>query len=188
MTTTGIGAVPAAYADLLAHDMPRMIRIWVSIYGVREVKGPRHNPVILDWAHVLTPRRTGITIDDDETPWCGLAMGWVALSAGYEPPPICVRAASWGWWGDPVREPDPWLGDVGVMHRPGGNHVGTVVGHDETHIHLMGANQGDAVNIRRFPRAAFHAFRRPVYRIGRPPKAVPTLRARDGASAGGSTA
>lgn len=184
---TGRAKVPATYADLLREDMPRMVRVWTTLYGIREIVGGRDNPVILNWAAVLTTRRTGIVIKDDETPWCGLVQGYVALTAGYEPPPICVRASAWLDWGVPVEASDVSVGDVGVMTRTGGNHVGTVVGHDATHVHLIGGNQGNEVNIRRFPRGLFRGFRRPPYRVARPPTAVPTLRAAAG-NVGGSTA
>lgn len=183
----GRGAIPAAYADLLREDMPRMIRIWSTLYGVREIVGAADNPVIMNWAAVLTTRRTGILIKDDETPWCGLAQAYVALTAGYEPPPICVRASAWLDWGVPVDDRDPSVGDVGVMTRSGGNHVGTVVGHDATHIHLIGGNQGNAINVRRFAREGFRGFRRPPYKVGRPSTAVPVLRSVRGI-VGGSTA
>jgi uncharacterized protein (TIGR02594 family) len=133
--------------------------------GTREVKGPRHEPRILAMAK-RAARFLGIAVRDDETPWCGtFAADCVLTGAGINPPPIAVRAKAWATWGVNLglTIPQPPLGTVAVFGRDGGGHVGFVVGvHRGGDLAILGGNQGDEVNIRRFPRARLVALRWPA--------------------------
>lgn len=64
--------------------------------GVREIVGPKHSPVIMGWIKELGAKVLGITVNDDETPWCGTFMALVMKRSGLTAPAIAVRAASWG--------------------------------------------------------------------------------------------
>jgi uncharacterized protein (TIGR02594 family) len=176
--------IPAQYRDLLRPDLPRMLKAAVADFGVKETPGPGSTTAIMQWAHALGIR--GYRSDD--IPWCGLAVAHWAQEAGRPITEQPLWALSWRHWGEPVTD-SPALGDVLVWSRRGGGHVGMYVGHDETHFHCLGGNQGDAVNIRRFPRTAssdlsFVAVRRPPYKQ-RPVTAMPVVRSRNGAPAGG---
>jgi uncharacterized protein (TIGR02594 family) len=112
--------------------------------GLREIKGARHEPRILAMIKRIG-RWAGVTIKDDETPWCGTFAADCMLAAGINPPPIAVRARPWGAWGTPVT---PRVGAVLVFGREGGGgHVGFYVGEDATRFYVLGGNQGDAVKI-----------------------------------------
>ena len=130
-----------------------------SLIGVREIPGARHSPVIMGWIAKLG-RKLGIAVKDDETPWCGTFVAHVMQHVGIEPPPIAVRASSWGLWGKTLKAPRP--GCVVVFTRTGGGHVGFYCGEDDTHIHVLGGNQGNAVSITRIARSRLSAMTWPA--------------------------
>lgn len=118
--------------------------------GVREIPGARHNPTIMGWIRALGSR-LGVTVRDDETPWCGTFAAWCMTQADLTPPKIAVRASSWGTWGRELL--NPRTGCVLVFRRSGGGHVGFYVGEDRTHYHVLGGNQGNAVSVMRLEKA-----------------------------------
>lgn len=119
--------------------------------GVREIPGSRHSPTIMGWVQKLGAKVLGIRVLDDETAWCGTFVAMCIFSAGLAPPPIAVRASAWGTWGRDLLAPR--LGCVLVFIRSGGGHVGFYVGEDETHYHVLGGNQGNAVSITRIAKS-----------------------------------
>ena len=130
-----------------------------SLIGVREIPGARHSETILGWARNLGAKVLGITVKDDETPWCGLFAAHVMDHVGIVPPPIAVRASSWGLWGRKLINPRP--GCILTFTREGGGHVGFYVGEDSTHYHVLGGNQGNAVSITRIAKARLSEMRWP---------------------------
>ena len=131
-----------------------------SLIGVREIPGARHNQTILGWAQKLGAKILGITVKDDETPWCGLFCAHVMDHVGIHPPPIAVRASSWGLWGRKLINPRP--GCILTFVREGGGHVGFYVGEDASHYHVLGGNQGNAVLITRIAKARLSEMRWPA--------------------------
>lgn len=123
--------------------------------GTKEVKGPKHNPLILTWLAAL-----GAWWRDDETPWCGVFVGAVLREAGIDVPRAYYRALAWEDWG--IQLGGPGVGCVVVFARAGGGHVGFVVGQDKAgNLLVLGGNQGDEVNVRAFPRSRVTAYRWP---------------------------
>lgn len=123
--------------------------------GLKEIKGPQHNPRILEmWKKI---RRSGIK--DDETPWCAAFVGACLETVGimstrYE------SAKSYLSWGQELHSPE--LGCIVVFTREGGGHVGFVVGKDEAgRLLVLGGNQGDQVCIRAFDVSRVSGFRWP---------------------------
>ena len=135
-----------------------------SIIGTREVPGAANNPVIMAWGNRLGARVLGIAYAADSVPWCGLFAAHCVTQAGLKPPPISIRAKAWASWGDGLSlvATRPPLGAIAVFGRDGGGHVGFVdsVNADGS-LNILGGNQGDAVNVRRFPRARLIALRWP---------------------------
>jgi uncharacterized protein (TIGR02594 family) len=123
--------------------------------GVREIKGPTHEPKILTWWKAI--KRGGIK--DDETPWCAAFVGAMLENVGL----ISSRfesARSYLDWGVKLDQAD--LGCIVVFSRDGGGHVGFVVGRDPAHrLMVLGGNQGDEVNIRTFDRSRVTGYRWP---------------------------
>lgn len=153
-----------------------------SLIGQREVPGAGNNPVIMSWGNRLGARILGIAYGADSVPWCGLFAAHCVTQAGIAPPPISIRAKAWATWGDPlsIRAVYPPVGAVAVFERKGGGHVGFVdsVNADGS-LNILGGNQGDAVNVRRFPRERLVALRWPKGQAMGPPSKVSAVRATD---------
>ena len=140
-----------------------------SLIGQRELPGAGNNPVIMAWGNRLGARILGIAYGADSVPWCGLFAAWCVHQAGITPPFIAIRAKAWATWGDPITLLSGALpsrlipqGAIAVFERKGGGHVGFVdsVNADGS-LNILGGNQGDAVNVRRFTRDRLIALRWP---------------------------
>lgn len=130
-----------------------------SLIGVREVPGAGNSATIMGWAKRLGAKVLGITYAADSVPWCGLFAAHVMAHVGIVPPPVAVRASEWGKWGRKLLAPRP--GCILTFTREGGGHVGFYVGEDDTHLHVLGGNQGDAVSITRIARNRLSEMRWP---------------------------
>lgn len=131
-----------------------------SLIGVREIAGARHNQTIMGWIKALGAKALGITVTDDETPWCGTFVAHVMQKHKLPLPPIAVRASQWGNWGRKLI--GPRYGCILVFTRNGGGHVGFYVGEDTTHYHVLGGNQSNSVNIMRIAKNRLTEMRWPV--------------------------
>lgn len=116
----------------------------LAYMGTREIKGPDHNPKIVQmWK---TIKRSGIK--DDETPWCAAFVGACLEEAGIKSTRF-ESARSYLQWGSKLSKPR--AGCIVVMDRVGGGHVGFVMGVDRAgNLQVLGGNQSDAVNIAGF--------------------------------------
>lgn len=124
--------------------------------GTREYPGAATNPVIAMFWKMA--KLSGIK--DDAVPWCsGFACAMVE-AAGIRSP-RSDSAKSWLTWGKPLSAPA--LGAIAVFQRPGGWHVGFVVGRDERgNLMILGGNQGDSVSIAAFPASRLVGLRYPT--------------------------
>lgn len=123
--------------------------------GEREVPGAQHNPLIVTWWKAIW--RGGIK--DDETAWCSAFVGACFETNGIKSTRF-EGASSWLKWGRPLLRPE--YGCVVVFIRPGGYHVGFVVGQTPGgHLLVLGGNQGNAVCIQAFSRLAVVGYRWP---------------------------
>lgn len=135
---------------------------WVMLargnIGMREIPGAPTEPKIAGWLKSL-----GAWWRDDETPWCGTAVAAWMQASHVEIPRAWYRAIAWLDWGFPC---EPCTGAVAVFKRPGGGHVGLVVGRDRLgRLMILGGNQGDAVSIAPFTRDRLLGCRWPTSRI-----------------------
>ncbi|EFG2177021.1 TPA: TIGR02594 family protein [Escherichia coli] len=124
--------------------------------GERELKGPKHNSLILQmWRDI---KRGGIK--DDETPWCAAFVGAVLERCGIKSTRF-ESAGSYLGWGEQLLKPA--FGCVVVFKRDSGGHVGFVVGQNSAgDLLVLGGNQSDAVNIKAFPRSRVSGYRCPA--------------------------
>jgi len=124
--------------------------------GVREIPGVNHHPLIVQmWK---TIKRGGIR--DDETPWCAAYVGFCLENVGI----VSSRfesARSYMTWGRALDR--PVHGCIVVFTRAGGGHVGFLVGMDRNgDLLILGGNQGNAVNVRAFPKDRVTGYRWPL--------------------------
>ena len=126
--------------------MKNALEIASAEMGVKEVRGKKANPRILQYA-----KDTGFRgYKSDETAWCSLFTNWVAYKAGLERSKSLL-ARSWLKVGVPVEHPEP--GDLVVFWRKKRNsiygHVGFFNGFSEdgTRVFCLGGNQKNMVSI-----------------------------------------
>lgn len=134
----------------------KLLEIGLTQYGVREIVGGSHNPVILGY---LDDIGFGY-INDDETPWCSTFVNWCALKAGLERTGK-LNARSWLEIGNPVKNGQ--LGDVVIFKRgtkEWQGHVAIYVKETPNYIYVLGGNQGNQVNIKQYPKSDLLGIRR----------------------------
>ena len=139
--------------------MSQLINIALSQYGVTEIVGKEHNPIVLNYF-----KEIGHTwVSTDETAWCSAFTNWVALKAKVERSNK-LTARSWLQVGTEINKPK--LNDVVVLWRHKKSswkgHVGLFISFsdDKKHIYVLGGNQGNQVNIKKYPVYRLLGFRR----------------------------
>lgn len=138
---------------------PRWIVLARKYLGLREIKGSRHEPLIVKWWEAI-----GAPFRDDETPWCGAFVGGVLREADL--PIVSGGAGARSWLKLPVKLDRPAVGSVVVFWRGSRDgtlgHVGFVVGQDRFgNLMVLGGNQGDEVCIKPFSRDRVLGYRWP---------------------------
>lgn len=172
------------YEWLLDEPAPKMLVEMVKLYGTIEAPGPADNPVITGWAvEVEEP-----AYKHDLTPWCGLAISVAAKRAGWDfkPNGNALWALNWALWQNPASI--PMLGDVLTFKRDGGGHVALYAGEDDTHFHIIGGNQRDALNIVRKAKTELYKSRRPAWKVEQPANVRRIFLSAAGAPVAGSEA
>lgn len=170
--------LPVRYRWLIEEPGPRLLVEFLKLYGTAEQPGAGSNPSILSWAKAVGLAHV---YKSDATAWCGLAMAYAALQAGWDAAPRgnALWARNWMFWGTPA--PVAALGDVLVFSRGKGGHVGVYVGEDPACFHVLGGNQSNAVNIKRIARSRLIGARRCPWRINQPANVRPVKLSATGA-------
>lgn len=127
--------------------------------GMREVKGPRHNPDIVqmfsDVGHAW--------VKDDETAWCAAFIGAMLERAGLTSTRK-LNARSYLDWGQAVDLKDARPGDIVVFSRgdPKGwqGHVGFFIANAGINIKVLGGNQSDSVSVAHYSKSRLLGVRR----------------------------
>lgn len=138
MTSNGSGVPP--YLEIAEDEI-----------GVREYRGAKHNPRIVQYHSSTTLGNWARS--QDEIPWCSSFLNWCVTRSGLEGTDNAL-ARSWLKWGIPVDV--PMLGDIVVLKRRrrgsdaitgsrGGFHVGIFVRASRGRLRLLGGNQNNAV-------------------------------------------
>ena len=135
---------------------PLWLEIGLNYLGKAEIPGVKTAPFISKALLLMKA-----WWKDDETPWCGVALGAVMRLAGEQTPKAYYRARAWADWG--TKLPMPAYGCVVVFERGGAGHVGLVVGADSRgRLMVLGGNQGNAVTIAPFDPSRVLAYRWPT--------------------------
>ena len=128
--------------------MDNIVKIAAGEIGIKEIRGNQHNPRILEYQEM-----TGLQFGNDEVAWCSIFANWCALQAGL-PQSNLPNARSWLDVGRKTSFPVP--GDVVVLWRENPSswkgHVGFFMGfsHNGQSVFVLGGNQDDEVNIRKY--------------------------------------
>ena len=154
-------------------QLPKLLTEFLSIYGVKEIKGSQHNPIIMGWAKMLGLKQ----YTADEIAWCGLAMAWVVKQSGYDVVKDPLWALNWSNFGEKTNTPS--LGDIMVFERRDsagkfiGGHVGVYIAEDKDCYHVLGGNTSDQVMISRILKSRLKSANRPLFKIGKPNSVKP---------------
>jgi uncharacterized protein (TIGR02594 family) len=159
--------LPKKYGWLANEPGPRLLVEMLLLHGTIEATGPADNPMILKWAKDIG---LGHIYQHDAIAWCGLTVAYAAAQAGWGHAPRgnALWARNWLAWGNPVDLGKEMLSDVLVFARGTSGHVGLYVGEDKDCFHVLGGNQGDAVSIKRIPKARLISGRQCPWRVSRP--------------------
>lgn len=117
--------------------------ILAKYYGIKEVLNGNPSNTITTWVKKYFPKG-GVDI-----PYCSIALKEVAAELGYENSKLTPAAISWLNLPDKVDLKDAILGDIVILKRVGGNHVGLLVRHSaiQNIVYILGFNQGNECNI-----------------------------------------
>ena len=135
---------------------PKWLKIAETYTGLAEIRGPKHNKVILGWLDKL-----GAWWRNDETPWCGVFVAHCLDFVDQPYPTMYMRAKAWADYGSLLRRDRLAPGAILVFDRAGGGHVGFYVGEDAGHYFVLGGNQGNAVNVMKLGKSRLLASRWP---------------------------
>jgi uncharacterized protein (TIGR02594 family) len=136
---------------------------FLTYNGVKEIKGPHHNPKIIELIDRADGKDDGKQlqgIKDDETPYCASALCGSLEESGIQSP-RSAWARSFLKWG--VKLSGPAVGAIVVFERgPTSGHVGMVRGRDRNgNLVVFGANQGDMFKDAPFPTSRVLGYRWP---------------------------
>lgn len=150
-------------------DSMQSPKAWVEArqhYGVLEQSGKGSNQIILSWA-----KQTGCSgwYTSDDIPWCGLFVAVVMLRSGWGMVRDFLGARNWiNFGGIVLNGMERWF-DIAIFSRPGGNHVGFLVGQNKDNYLVYGGNQSDAVGFAWIAKSRCIGIRRPKYLTYLPP-------------------
>lgn len=144
-------------------DLPWMIEA-KKVMGLHET---RDHAVLAKWL-----KSDGKTLGDpSKLPWCGDFVDTaieLALPDEPRPGPLGENpywALNWLHFGKACV---PAYGAVVAFERPGGGHVGFLVGQDKTRFFVLGGNQGDTVSVTPIDRGRARGYRWPSTYKGKP--------------------
>ncbi|KAB1160353.1 TIGR02594 family protein [Tenacibaculum aiptasiae] len=135
-----------------------IISVALSQYGVKEVKGSKDHPQIINYF-------TSMGFDGaklkDETAWCSAFANWVAKIAGYE---RSNRLTARSWLTVGTSTSAPKTGDVVVLWREDPRswkgHVGFFIKETKRYVYILGGNQGNSVSIKAYPKNKILDYRK----------------------------
>ena len=128
----------------------KTIETALSQYGIKEIRGKDDNLEVIKYFDEIGFDGKALK---DETAWCSAFVNWVCMKCNL-PYTRKLNARSWLDVGMPTK--DPKQGDIVVLWRGERNgwkgHVGFYVRETETHIYILGGNQGNQVQIAPYPK------------------------------------
>jgi len=102
-------------------------------------------------------------VQDDGMAGCSAFVNWCAMKSN-KPMSNKLNARSWLTVGKPVSKSKVKLGDVVVLWRGSKTswkgHVGFYIRESANYVWILGGNQGDEVNIKRYPKYRVLKYRR----------------------------
>jgi len=143
------------------NDEPDWMTIARAEIGTKEFSGDADNPEVVKYLKSVGTLNVRSQVQD-ETAWCSAFVNWCMEKSG-KAGTEKATARSWLNWGRQIPAPQP--GCVVVLWRgsPSGwqGHIGFFVKETNNNVHLLGGNQSDAVNIRKYRKNRVLGYRLP---------------------------
>lgn len=152
----------AAYEAFIGHNReePKWMAVAKNEKGTKEYSGEADNPDVVKYLESVDTLSVSAQ-RNDETPWCSAFVNWCMEEVGLKGTENAA-ARSWLEWGHELTAPEE--GCVVVLWResPTGwkGHVGFYVKETPSYIYLLGGNQSDQVNIKRYSKDRVLGYRR----------------------------
>ncbi len=131
----------------------------LSQFGVTEIVGRKHNPTIVNYFKEIGHK----WVITDETAWCSAFVNWVALKTNVT---RSGKLTARSWLNVGIKVKTPQLNDLAIFWRDKKSswkgHVGFFIGYSESrnYIYVLGGNQNNQVNIKKYPAYRLIGFRR----------------------------
>ncbi len=138
--------------------MNSLLSVALSQFGIKQLKGKRAHPQIVNYFTELGFPKTTYKIGKV---WASAFVNWVAKEAGYEYSSD-ISARSWLSVGESIHE--PLQGDIAVLwdETPTSTtgHVGFFVNQTNRYVYLLSGHQVDGVHIKAYPKTKLLDYRR----------------------------
>jgi len=128
-----------------------------SQYGIKEIVGREHNPVVLKYfSEIGHP-----WVKDDETAWCSAFVNWVCKKTNKA---YSGKLNARSWMDVGIETTTPELGDIVVLWRESKSswkgHVGFYVRETKSWVYVLGGNQSNQVKVTAYPKSRLLGYRR----------------------------
>lgn len=138
--------------------MNSLLSVALSQFGVKQLKGKREHPQIVNYFTSLGFSKAKYKIGKI---WSSAFVNWVAKEAGYEFSSN-LSARSWLSIGESIAKPNQ--GDVAILWEETptskNGHVGFFVSETNRFVYLLSGHQSDGVNIKAYPKTKLLDYRR----------------------------
>jgi uncharacterized protein (TIGR02594 family) len=167
-------ALPSG-AFFMETDMsePKHFQVAIGLKGIKEIVGKTHNPKVLQFYKTVGRP----DIKNDETAWCAAFVGHCLVKGGYKHTPglKALLARSYEEYGSTIYQKsqknkykegaisDARPGDICVFPRGNSTwqgHVAFFVKETPKFVYVLGGNQNNEVNIRRYSKNKLLTIRR----------------------------
>lgn len=150
LTTDDAGGKSATLTPLPS-DPPWLQHAWADL-GQAETPGPANAGWLFTLRDLLPRWVRAWYVDDSAQAWCGLFVGACLVKAGQKIPKNPLSALAYREVGWVTTLDDAARGDLVMLSRTGGGHVGFYLAADATTVTLLSGNSKDRVGVDSFPR------------------------------------
>jgi uncharacterized protein (TIGR02594 family) len=133
---------------------PPWITVALKEYEQARLVAPNNNPRILEYLRSI-PGGENL---NDKVDWASAFAEWTLNQVGISGPKS-LAAKPWIQWGREIKEPQK--GAIAVFNFDGTEHVGFVLADAGDDLIVLGGNEEQKVQARRYPKAKLSSYRMP---------------------------
>lgn len=134
--------------------MPPWLQVALGEYDETRGVNGKHNPRISEYQKTIPGNEKA----DDQTDWSSAFAEWSLNKVGILGPKK-RNARAWANWGREVKSPE--LGAIAVFNFQGTEHVGFILGETPDSLVVIGGNEVDRVEARRYYKHDVVTYRMP---------------------------